>query len=74
MPFFEADQHKIFYADTGSEKPVLVFSDGFFAITPLSITDTHFFETNTAVSVGMKWVLANLPQRQTTPTGTSPRS
>jgi len=30
MAFFDIDDHKIFYTDTGGNKPVLIFSHGFF--------------------------------------------
>ena len=30
MAFFDIDDHKIFYTDTGGEKPALIFSHGFF--------------------------------------------
>ena len=30
MTFFDIDNHKIFYTDTGGEKPALIFSHGFF--------------------------------------------
>ncbi|MDC1311313.1 alpha/beta hydrolase [Burkholderiales bacterium] len=30
MPFFSVDQHRIFYTDTGGDKPALIFSHGFF--------------------------------------------